>query len=210
MTATAHQEEGPAKAASTDAREVIDLFEAKATAEVDAAAAALAGGAFAVSGSPGVPVLLLKGIPGPADVAAGKALAGPDAAAAEKSLVALGLPSDTCAVITRGPEGPAPSALAMRALVAASDPVWVIALDRAAAKDAAAAAGVSGLTAGRVQHRHGRIWLAVDGLEASLTDPELKRRVWAQFKAIAVATESPTPARDGAMPESETPAEDGS
>ncbi len=184
------------------ADDVAALFEAKALAELARAASALAGGAFAYDGTPGAPVLLLKGVPGPADVDAERALAGADRDAADKSLAALGLPPETLAVMTRGAGGEAPAARTMRTLVAAADPRWVIALDAEAAADAASAAGIHSLSPGRPQERDGRVWLAVDGLEASLTDPARKRRVWAQFRTIAVsAADAGAPSQTGGSEE---------
>ena len=118
----------------------------------------------------------------------GRALAGADAEAIARSLEALGLPAVTLAVVTRPPGGRAPRGDAVRRLVEACDPTWVVALDASAAEDAAAALGVHRLAFGRPRSVLGRVWLAVDGLEASLADPARKRAVWAQLRTLAETT----------------------
>jgi hypothetical protein len=162
------------------------LFHAKADAELSKAAGALAGGAFSATGDPAAAVLLLKGEPGPVDLAAGRALAGPDADAATASLEALGLPTDWLGLITRAPDGRPADINVLRRAVEACDPAWVLALDAPAAQDAAGALGVGQLPFGRPMTLRGRTWLALDGLEASLSDPARKRRVWAQLKTVSV------------------------
>ena len=187
-------------APGVDAR-LAGLYEAKARAELAEAfalAREAAGPALpAFRGRPAAAVLLVKGIAGPEDAAAGRALAGADWDAARKALGALGLPADDLlGVVTRtGPEeGGKPNAGAvgrgfgdlvwLRQVVEACDPGWVIALDEAAAADVARAAGLERLALGRPQGSAGRVWLAVDGLEESLSDPVRKRRVWAQLKKL--------------------------
>jgi hypothetical protein len=160
------------------------LFRAKADAELGRGAAGLAGGAFAPSGEPAASTLFLKGRPGPTDVAQGRALAGPDAEAATASLDALGLPEGWLALVTRAPDGPAADPDALSRVVEAVDPERVVVLDAAAAEDAAKVLGMDRLPFGRPVTRQGRVWLAVDGLEQSLTDPALKRRVWAQLRTL--------------------------
>jgi hypothetical protein len=161
-----------------------ELYRAKAEGELRAAARDLAGAAFEPTGDPTASTLFVKGEPGPADIAHGRALAGPDADAATASLEALALPADWLALVTRGPgEGPADPG-AVRRAVEAVDPDRVVALDAAAAEDAAAALGVDRLPFGRPVMRQGRVWLAVDGLERSLSEPALKRSVWAQLRTL--------------------------
>jgi uracil-DNA glycosylase len=77
-------------AESPDVSELVQLYAAKAAAEV-AAAEALAPGAPASQGPAPADVMLVKGEPGPGDLAAGRALAGDDGRAAASALAALGL-----------------------------------------------------------------------------------------------------------------------
>jgi len=63
----------------------------------------------------------------------------------------------------------------------------VIALDRAGGEDLGNAFGGVELEPGRPVRVAGRMLLVVGGLEASLTDPQLKQLVWAQFKALKPA-----------------------
>jgi hypothetical protein len=161
---------------------------AKVGVELDAADALLGGAAGAVrrSGASGSRVLLVKGAPGPEDVAAGFALAGRDGDAARSALAALGIDAtDALALCSRPTPGIDAAVRAQRLAryLAASDPEVVIALDTEAAEELSAAVGAR-LAFGKPVERHGRVLLAVDGLEASLDDPGRKKRVWAQFKGL--------------------------
>jgi len=165
------------------------VFRAKAGAEI-AAAEQLGGGPPAVCahGDELAEVLLAKGEPGPRDIERGCALAGPDGDAADKALDALGLPAERFGFCTRIPGATdAERALRVRMLVEAVDPSVVVALDPYAASDLSEALGIDPLEAGVTRMWRGRTLLAVEGLEASLTDEDLKRRVWRQFKALAAA-----------------------
>lgn len=130
-------------------------------------------------------VLLVKGEPGREDREAGHALAGPDGEAADKALDALGLSAARFAFCTRD-EGLDDDRRSerIRTLVEAVDPSVVIALDMLAAADLSEALGIERPAAGATLTWHGRTILAVEGLEASLADEGLKRRVWRQFKAL--------------------------
>lgn len=133
-------------------------------------------------------ILLVKGEPGPGDHAAGYALAGDDGDAANKALDALGLASARFAFCTRAADVDLDARAArIRALVEAVDPSIVLALDPLAAHDFAQACGCAPLAAGKLSVWRGRTVLAIDGLEASLADERLKRRVWGQLKSLAVA-----------------------
>ena len=86
------------------------------------------------------------------------------------------------------PPGPADAPGARRASGSRSTwsppiPRLAVALDAVAAHDLAAAAGLESLPFGKPSW-WGRTLLAVDGLEASLTDAARKRRVWSQFKGL--------------------------
>ena len=178
------------------------LFRAKAAAEreqADALDPPSAG--LGSDGPPTAAVLLLKGEYGPATASAAGPMPGPlspaEVEAASKALAALGLPAgDLAALATRGVASP-PSEAADRRLslaVEACDPAWVVALDGVAAEDAARALGIEALGFGKPLVVAGRVWLAVDGLEASRADPARKRRVWVQLKALAEARPPGEPA----------------
>ena len=171
--------------------DLVAMYAAKAAAE-----AAEAGAAAGRSGPAAAAVLVLKGEPrlvaggtGDADHSSGP-LSPAEAEAVSRALGALGLPVDDLAALgTRAPAGhraEAEGAAARRLALAveACDPAWIVALDLAAGADAAAVLGVKRLDPGVARLEAGRVWLVVDGLEASLDDPARKRRVWAQLKAL--------------------------
>jgi uracil-DNA glycosylase len=164
------------------------LFAAKARAEL-ATADRMLGAKVGVAGS-GDPlgrVLLVKGTPGAADLAAGSAIAGPDGEAADKALAALGRdPASAWRACSR----PVPSeadtiARRLETIVEAVDPGLVIALDAEAAADLAAALRTTPLRAGEPVVVRGRRVGAVSGLEGSLGDAAAKARVWRELRAVA-------------------------
>jgi len=170
--------------------EFIRLYAAKAEAERAEADLLDPGSAAAGSFGPGAAaILLLRGEPHSSQAASGGPLSPPEAEAAARALAALGLPADdVAAVCTRSAGGADDSGSAARRLsltVEASDPAWVIALDRNAGVDAASVLGLDALLPGVPLVRSGRVWLVVDDLEASLGDPARKRRVWAQLRGLA-------------------------
>ena len=163
------------------------LCREKAEAEV-AAADGLVPGAVRVRpvGDVLADVVLVKGEPAEADRAAGTVLAGADGEAATKALDALGLSARRFAVCSR----PGRSSAAVRTqrlalIIEAVDPEVVIALDSVAAADVAAALGSPTLASGRPLRLRGRTVLRLDGLEASLGDEKMKRRVWRQLQTLA-------------------------
>lgn len=164
------------------------LYGAASSAEEDAADALLPGLPVKRRGEPAARVLLLKGEPGAADVAAGSALDGPDGDAARSALEALGVPLDggVLAIVTRPAAGTSAAIASERVAryLEAADPQVALALDDTARDDLAAAAGLRSLPFGELRRVRGRMLLAVDGLEASLVDDERKKRVWAQLKAL--------------------------
>lgn len=137
-------------------------------------------------------LLLVKGAPGPAELAGGEVISGADGDAVHKILAALGFSAeDYFAVVSRPvgtdlarPDVARAVADRMRLIIEAVDPESVVALDMLAAEDISRALDVPALRFGHCAMARGRRLLAVDGLEASLADPQRKRRVWAQFKAL--------------------------
>lgn len=165
------------------------LFLAKVRAELEAAEA-LAPGSDAVAwrGDLLARVVAVKGLPGPAEVAGGDACSGADGEALAKALEALAHdPASVFCTLSRPEPGIELERRSdrLRAQIEAVDPSLVLALDAEAAEDLAAAFGVAPLRFGRETRVLGRRLVAVDGLEASLTDPARKRRVWSQLKAAA-------------------------
>lgn len=152
----------------------------KAAAEL---VAALPAGEVVLAGSAPADVFLVKGVASPADLSQGTALAGADGEAARKALAALGWDVSVFALCVRQGEQALESeslALAMEAV----DPDLVVALDDVAAAAVAEALGIASLHFGDPVRVAGRLVLAVDGLEASLSDDARKRRVWAQLKNV--------------------------
>lgn len=173
--------------ADTDARlrRLDTLYRAKARAEVDAAER-LVPGKDLVRGQGDVlaDVLLVKGEPGPGDLAKKRALAGEDGAAIGRALDALGVSSRRFAVCTRiGAAGPKRMAR-LQLLAEAVDPRIVVLLDEAAAQDFAAAYSAERPEPGVPVRILGRTVIALDGFEQSLADESHKRRVWAQLRAL--------------------------
>ncbi len=174
----------------TDAADIERIYADKARAEL-AAADRVAPGSDGIpwSGDVFAEVVLVKGEPGPAEVAGGAALSGPDGAAARKALEALGFdPGSMFATVARPEAGVDPvqarERLAMQ--VEAVDPTVVVALDAVAATEIAAAFGLEAFPFGARTYADGRQFVAVDGLEASLADEGAKRRIWRQMRAIEV------------------------
>ena len=163
------------------------LFETRARAEL-AAADTLAPGSDAVAwaGALFAEVAAVKGLAGPAEASGGEALAGADGEAAAKALEALGWEAGAvCRTLAR-PEPGIPAeqrAARLRRQLEAVDPKLIVALDVEAAEDVAAAFGVAKPAFGAEMRVLGRRFVAVDGLEASLSDPARKKRVWRQLQA---------------------------
>lgn len=169
------------------------LYGAKSAEELRIAASIAPQPAVAADRGPlDARVVLVKGLAGPAEASGLPALSGPDGQAAASALEALGFDPDSLyAVVSRADaDAPsdAPETLALRARLRATieavDPYAVVALDGWAAEDLAAAFGVPVLGFGVVTRVAGRSFLAVDGLEASLTDESRKRDVWRQLKGL--------------------------
>lgn len=175
--------EGSARAAAVLRR----TFAAKARAEI-ADADRLLARTIRVKGAgdPLARVLLVKGRPGPEDIAARKALAGADGEAAAKALEALGRDTSSVWATCSRPMTSEAEAVTRRLelIVEAVDPELVLALDRQAADDVAAALHLAHIAFGVPMGARGRVIGAVDGLEASLGDAAAKGRVWRQMRAV--------------------------
>lgn len=174
----------------TDAAARIEAqIRGKARAEIGQAEALLADRpAIENAGDELADVLLLKGEPGLADRREGRVLSGPDGVAARKALDALGLPDSRYASCTRAADvSEDVRRERLRLLIEAVDPRTIVALDLVAARDLADAAGLPEIKPGVLLRWRGRAIVVVEGLEASLTDARLKRRVWKQFKALLEA-----------------------
>jgi hypothetical protein len=167
--------------------EVRAMFEERARAELAAADAAAPGSdRVAWRGALLAEVAVVKGLPGPAEVSGNAALAGPDGEAAIKALEALGWSADAVFFTLSRPEpGLAPELRGdrLRLQLEAVDPALVLALDSEAAQDVALAFGIQLPGLGSAVRVFGRRIVAVDGLEASLSDQKRKARVWAQMQA---------------------------
>lgn len=168
--------------------QVASLYDARLESEL-AAASGMVPGADRVpfGGDPHARVVLIKGMPGPAEETGSAVLSGADGEAATRALEALGITGGYFAALSRPVESAEPDGVRgrVRALVEAVDPEYVVALDAVAAEDAAGAFGLASPPRfGLAVRVCGRTLVAVDGLEASLSDPARKRRVWEQFKAV--------------------------
>ncbi|MDP2181774.1 MAG: hypothetical protein Q8K99_04300 [Actinomycetota bacterium] len=163
------------------------LYEAKVAAELALADSRAPGSdVIAWSGDVLASVMLVKGLPGPAEATGGAALSGADGAAADKALEALGHGSARVFRMLSRPESGidfAARAQRLRGALEAVDPGLAIALDAEAAEDLAAVLGLARSRFGTAEHVMGRTFVAVDGLEASLADGVRKKRVWKQFQA---------------------------
>lgn len=169
--------------------ELTQAYEARLEAELARADAELAGSdSVKASGRASASLILVKGEPGPAEIGGGVALSGADGEAAAKALEALGRdPEDYYAVLSRPVAGATDERVTrrLRRIVEACDPLWIVAVDPEAASDVARALGEERAPApGDVVSMLGRSVLALEGLEASLSDDALKRRVWAQMKVL--------------------------
>ncbi len=177
-----------AEASGRPSRTARGIVDAKTAAEIAAADAMVSGvGFIASSGTPFAGTMLVKGERGPAEEDGRPVLSGPDGDAVRKALAALGEDPDDIYAIASRPVVDVDAAVASqrtRLLVEAVDPDVVIALDGVAAEDCIEAFGLPGVEFGKPVRVMGRRMLAVDGLEASLTDSTRKRRVWAQLRAL--------------------------
>ena len=121
-------------------------------------------------------LLVVKGIPGPAEDAGGEAFSGADGAALEKAFQALGYGEDAWLGVLIRPQGQEALDTGDLAKIGlAMTPQALIACD----KEAAALC--------RAAHLDGfqgpRIFVELEGFEASLADDAAKKREWAALKA---------------------------
>lgn len=177
-----------AEARASQANQLAEEFREKARAEIELGDCLMASAGLPNStGSLFAGVLLVKALPGPAETAGGDAISGPDGTAAEKALVALGLEAESVfKVMSRSVSGDDDRVSGrLRLIVEAVDPDAVIALDRVAGSDVARALGIACPEPGAPTMVCGRTLLVLDGLEDSLADEALKRRVWNQFRKLA-------------------------
>lgn len=181
MTATA---DTPRAKVAADIRK---RFEERALAELAQADAGAPGSDCVRSkGALLAEVMLVKGLPGPAESSGGAALSGADGEAADKALEALGWdPADAFRTLSRPEPEVTPElrAARLRLQIEAVDPMLVLALDAEAAADVADAFGIASPKLGTAIHAGGRTIVAVDGLEASLSQPSRKKRVWRELQA---------------------------
>lgn len=164
-----------------------ELFQRKVEAELARANSLVRGASDnAIAGERFPCVAFVKGIPGPAELSGAPVMSGPDGEAAAKAIERLGFdPGSTFAVFCRPTSDATDNDVAsrLRQVLEAVDPVTIIATDDEARDDLGRAFGVD-LAFGRPIELHGRVALAVDGLEASLVDDSRKRRVWRQMKEL--------------------------
>ena len=152
-----------------------------------AAADALVPGSDGVSsrGALLAQVVVVKGLAGPAEASGKPALSGPDGEAAVKALTALGHDPESVFFTLSRPVSDGDDerfAARMRLQLESVDPELVVAVDAEAARDVAAALGMQPFAFGEMVRIDGRRVVACDNLEASLSDPKRKQRVWAQLK----------------------------
>ena len=167
--------------------ELRGLHEARVAAEVLAADARCPGSdVIGTTGDIAARVIVVKGLPGPAEAAGGHALSGADGEAVHKALSSLGWRSeDVFCTLSRASAGCDAESVArrLRAVIEAVDPELVILLDGEAVSDFSAGYGVEPPAWGVEVRVHGRRVVAVDGLERSLGDDGAKRRVWNQLRS---------------------------
>lgn len=164
------------------------MHEARASAELVAADRSCPGAdAVASNGALFADVVLVKGLPGPAEESGGAALSGADGEALDAALKALGYDQDRVFRTLSRSEPEADTdrcAVRLRLSIEAVDPSVIVALDPIAAQDVGRAFGVEAPVSGVPTRVLGRTLLATDAFEASLGDEREKRRVWAQLKSI--------------------------
>lgn len=171
------------------ADDLAEAYAGKTRAELEEADGYLVAEELASSnGDPFATVMLVKGLPGPAELAGGAAITGRDGEAVNKALGALGFdPESTFRTLARAKRADADERVRtrLRIQVEAVDPSVVVALDKVAAADLSAAFEIERLQPGAPIRRLGRTLLAVDGLEESLGDQARKKRVWSQLQALS-------------------------
>ena len=162
------------------------LHEARVRAELAAADRLLPGSdSVSSAGAHLATIVVVKGLPGPAEASGKPAMSGADGEAARKALGALGWEPDAAFFTLSRPGSSTDAsrrATRLRFQIEAVDPEFVLAVDTDAAADVAEALGLERLPLGTVVRSDGRRVLACDGLEASLSDGARKQLVWSQLK----------------------------
>lgn len=194
--------EGAASSFAPTGRALAALYLERARRE----AGELARAGFLLAGSAFADVLLVKGEPGPAELAGGDLLSGPDGAALRAALARLGYPDDAwgaCSSFAGTPSGdpadgvpgaPAEGVVGGFRPAAPADVAWavevfdpelVVALDAPAARALQDAWGLEApLVEGSPAVVRGRRVLALGGFEASLSDAHAKQVMWARLKLV--------------------------
>lgn len=157
--------------------------------------ASLEGRGAVMAGNAYADLLVVKGEPGPAELAGGAPLSGPDGKALRAAFTALGYaPEDwSCLMAVSSDGSPLPAALLLEAL-AVLGPMTVVLADEAAAalaRDALASDLVelasleqAMLAPGYVVQVRGLRVMNLGGFEASLGDDVQKQLMWARLKQL--------------------------
>lgn len=126
-------------------------------------------------------VLLLKGVPGPAEACGGAAFSGADGEAAAKAMEALGYgPHELAWVFLRTDSSRRVERLRLE--VETIDPAVVVCLDRKASEAFSASIGESLAAPGAHDTSVGRRVVVLEGFESLLDDPAEKRAAWRTLK----------------------------
>lgn len=167
------------------AHAIARMHTAKAEAELRAADAGAPGADSVIWGGSVIAELaFVKGLPGPAEASGDPAMSGSDGEAALKAAEKLGYRPDAVFFTLSRPSQSLDAhtrARRLRLQLEAVCATAIVATDREAAEDLAAAFACGTLEYGVERRVLGRRLLALDGLEASLTDASRKREVWAQM-----------------------------
>lgn len=141
-------------------------------------------------------VLVVKGIPGTAELAGKPPFFGADGQALEAAFSSLGLGTNAwCGVVSRLPKKKALSAGELRMIIETIDPLLLVALDRDAAVLMQESFGKELMPdiprPGIKTMVLGRTYVVVDGFETALVSEskdkgESKRRVWKELSVINV------------------------
>ena len=166
-------------------RELASLYMDRTRAEL----AALEAAGFLLAGNAFPAILLVKGAPGPAELAGAPLLSGPDGDALRAALDRLGYPEDAWAACSAfALNAGAPSRLPAQELavaVEAFDPEAVVALDTPAARALQEAWRLAEpLPVGALTRVRGRRALALGGFEAALSAEGGKQAMWSRLKLL--------------------------
>ena len=167
-------------------REIVGMYLTRTVAELSE----LVRRGLLLAGSAPSDVLLVKGEPGPAELAGEALLSGRDGVALSRALSTLGYADDAWAALASArraadgswvPVGPDDLSFAVEVF----DPELIVALDPAAAVSLAEAWALEApLVPGEPRRVLGRRVLALGGFERALDDPAQKRVMWARLKRV--------------------------